>query len=287
MDKIYTPLSATTTSTEPAISQLFEINNTTFSSTDYDLFDSILGGICICTQGEASFLFDQKRCDIKQGDLCVFFPHMLLQIENRSDDFKAYCIASQDDLSEEIHFSSASSIFLFIRENPCITLHKQHFERIIAYCKLFLKIDKSNHPYRNEMVRHLLSIIYYDIVDSYQHGQPLVSHTRTRQEMIFREFIELVSQHYLTQREIGFYADQLCLTPKYLSSIVRHATGQSAAWWISQVVITHAKSLLKKNSRLSIQQISGMLNFANPSFFGQYFKRCVGVTPKEFRRKRY
>ena len=121
----------------------------------------------------------------------------------------------------------------------------------------------------------------------YQHGKPLAMSAQTRQESMFREFLFLVSQHYVREREIGYYADQICVTPKYLSSVVRTVSGNSAAWWINHTVIMHAKNLLKTNHQLTIQQISDKLNFPNPSFFGQYFKRRVGMTPKEFRRKAY
>ena len=105
---------------------------------------------------------------------------------------------------------------------------------------------------------------------------------------MFREFLFLVSQHYVREREIGYYADQICVTPKYLSSVVRTVSGNSAAWWINHTVIMHAKKSAQNQSPApTIQQISDKLNFPNPSFFGQYFKRRVGMTPKEFRRKAY
>jgi AraC-like DNA-binding protein len=86
-------------------------------------------------------------------------------------------------------------------------------------------------------------------------------------------------------REVQYYADKLDITPKYLTLISRQTSGRSAAQWITYTVILNAKALLA-TSQLTIQQVSTKLNFPNPSFFGQYFLRHTGMTPKEYRRSK-
>ena len=107
---------------------------------------------------------------------------------------------------------------------------------------------------------------------------------QTRQESMFREFLFLVSQHYVREREIGYYADQICVTPKYLSSVVKEVSGKTAAKWIDESVILEAKSLLKY-SGMSIQEIAYHLNFSTQSFFGKYFKQHTGTSPSRYKRK--
>ena len=268
---------------------LLHINSSSieFSEADLAPHELVSGGICICLQGKSLFTFNQKRCYLQKGDLCVFFPHMLLQIDSKSEDFEAYCIISNIDLTSEIQVPSSASLFLYIKDHPCISLDDETFRRMTEYCRLLSEFEQNGHPYREQVARHLMMLMYYEIFDIYQHGNPLVMSAQTRQETMFRQFINLVAQNYVNQREIGFYADQLCVTPKYLSSVVRSVSGKSAAWWINHTVILHAKNLLKSNLQLTIQQISDKLNFPNPSFFGQYFKRRVGMTPKEFRRETF
>ena len=177
---------------------------------------------------------------------------------------------------------SATSLFLYIKDHPCISLDDTTFRRMLKYCRMFSEFERNGHPYRDQITLHMSMMLYYEIFHIYQHSKPLAMSAQTRQESMFREFLFLVSQHYVREREIGYYADQICVTPKYLSSVVRTVSGNSAAWWINHTVIMHAKNLLKTNHQLTIQQISDKLNFPNPSFFGQYFKRRVGMTP--FRR---
>lgn len=268
--------------------QLFRLNNTSFnlSSTDLLPYEIRSGGICLCLRGECSMTLNQQRCHIKAGDLCVFFPQMLFQISGQSDDFEAIGILTQSEIMREVDVPSSASLLLYIGEHPCISLDNQTFGRFIDYFNLIDQITRNKHPYREQIIRHQLMILYYEISNIFQHGKPLAMQPQTRQEAMFRRFIELVSQHHVQEREIGFYADRLCVTPKYLSSVVRNVTSKSAAWWIRHMVITHAKNLLK-SSQLTIQQVSDELHFPNPSFFGQYFKRRTGMTPKEFRRKRF
>lgn len=277
---------------EPAPNAPFRLlhldrRTTEFTESDYLPRELNVGGICVCLQGNSRVTFNQHRCRIQKGDMCVFFPHMLLQLDNQSDDFEAYCIVSEIDITREVQVPSATSLFLYIKDNPCISLDDATLRRMLGYCRMFSEFERNGHPYRAQIARHLSMMIYYEIFDIYRHSKPLSMSAPTRQETMFRKFLFLVSQHYTRQREIGYYAGQLCVTPKYLSSVVRSVSGNSAAWWINHTVILHAKNLLQTDRQLTVQQISDKLSFPNPSFFGQYFKRHVGMTPKEFRHTAY
>ena len=82
--------------------------------------------------------------------------------------------------------------------------------------------------------------------------------------------------------DIGFYARQLCITPKYLTTLIKRISGQSVSEWIDNYVILEAKTLLKY-STMSIQEIAYYLNFPNQSFFGSYFKRNTGMSPSQYK----
>jgi AraC-like DNA-binding protein len=103
-----------------------------------------------------------------------------------------------------------------------------------------------------------------------------------KQNECVERFLELAEKHFKTERQVGFYAEKLHITPKYLSQIIKANTGKSANDWIDDYVMLEAKALLK-SSKLTIQQISDELNFADQSIFGKYFKRLEGVSPKEYR----
>ena len=100
--------------------------------------------------------------------------------------------------------------------------------------------------------------------------------------MLADQFLKLVSQYHTEYRNVGFYADKLCLTPKYLSRVIKSVTGRSAPEWIDAYVILEAKNLLKY-SGLAIKEIVYRLNFPNQSVFYKFFKARTGMTPSEYR----
>ncbi|MDR1683483.1 MAG: helix-turn-helix domain-containing protein, partial [Candidatus Symbiothrix sp.] len=91
-------------------------------------------------------------------------------------------------------------------------------------------------------------------------------------------------KHYKTEKQVGFYAEKLCLTPKYLSRIIKQNTGKSAHEWLDDYVMLEAKALLK-STNMTIQQISDELNFPSQSFFGKFFKREEGISPRAYKKK--
>ncbi len=106
--------------------------------------------------------------------------------------------------------------------------------------------------------------------------------TNNRQEELFHLFLQLLEENYLRERNTGFYASKLCISPKYLSSIIKEQSGKTCADWIDEYISFNARTLLK-DSTLSIKQISDRLGFPSQSVFGRFFKKVNGVSPKVFR----
>ena len=108
--------------------------------------------------------------------------------------------------------------------------------------------------------------------------------TSTRHKKVFEMFIELVEKYHNKERSVGFYADKLCISPKYLSQIIKNVSGFSAPDIIDKYVILEAQHLLR-HTDLSVKEIADQLNFPNQSFFYKYFKSHTGCTPNFYRQK--
>ena len=104
----------------------------------------------------------------------------------------------------------------------------------------------------------------------------------SKEDKIAREFVYLILTYFKTEKQLSFYANKLCLTSNYLSSIVKKVTGHSFEQW-KQIVITIESKNLLKTTDMSIVEIADHLNFPNASFFGTFFKKQTGVTPKAYR----
>ncbi|MDR1339267.1 MAG: helix-turn-helix domain-containing protein [Prevotellaceae bacterium] len=241
------------------------------------------GGVFICRRGESEFFLDLKSYKLKAGDMCVAFPFSILQMISASDDFEGFGMGAGIELFNDIQIPSLTDYYLYIKDNPCISLSETEQKMLTELCRqMILKYECIEHPFRMEIVNSMFRIVYCEIAAIYKKGKPIVQGSVSRKDMIFRKFLFLISKNYLHHREVDYYAGEMCMTPRYLSSVVKEKSGASALGWINGMVIRQAKSLLKANC-LSVQQISDELNFANPSFFGQYFKKYTGMTPKKFR----
>lgn len=113
-------------------------------------------------------------------------------------------------------------------------------------------------------------------------NQPELSNKTTRRDEIVARFLQCVADNYRTHRELSFYANQLCLSLKYMSHVVFEQTGRHPTQWIKDYVILDAKTMLRSR-RYTVQQVADELNFPNQSFFGKYFKEAVGVSPKKWK----
>lgn len=109
--------------------------------------------------------------------------------------------------------------------------------------------------------------------------------TRTREQTIFDRFIQLVNLHSHEHHHIGYYASRICLTERYLGTIIHQTSGVTAKEWIDRALISRIQVELRHTAK-PIAQIADELHFPNPSFFCKYFKRIAGVTPGEYRQRR-
>ena len=103
-------------------------------------------------------------------------------------------------------------------------------------------------------------------------------------QTIFDRFITLVNQHCHEEHRIGYYAQRMCLTERYLGTLIRQTSGTTAKDWIDRALITRIKIELRHTDK-SVAQIAEDLHFPNPAFFSKYFRRLTGMTPLQFKTK--
>lgn len=139
--------------------------------------------------------------------------------------------------------------------------------------------------YNELTLKHLFCAIIYRICDVVISKESLTGAlgVKDRSSEYFERLLSLLSENYREHRNVEFYAEKMHISSKHLSRVIRNYTGKSVHQWIDEFVALEIKNLLKY-SNMSIQQISYELNFPNPSFMGQYFKRITGMTPGEYKR---
>lgn len=176
-----------------------------------------------------------------------------------------------------------SSLFIFSRNHPVCNLLNEEVSNIVNYFKLIKsKVQEVNHHFRKDVVRMLLSTMIYDVSNAIYRIQNTSTQRRTRAESIFTEFIKLVENNFRNERRVGWYSQQLCITPKYLSETIKAVSHRTPNEWIDNYVTLEIRILLKNSSK-SIKEIAQDLHFPNQSFLGKYFKEHVGMSPSKYR----
>ena len=138
--------------------------------------------------------------------------------------------------------------------------------------------------YNRQTVSSLVTALMCHYDGIYRQHVDLLKASQSREQAIFDRFIHLVNQYATREHQISFYADKMCLTQRYLGTVIRQTSGTTAKEWIDRALVAHIKIELKHSDK-SIAQISDEMNFPNPSFFSKYFKRETAMSPGEYRCK--
>ncbi len=240
------------------------------------------GRIAIITNGRARVLINLIEYIFRPNYISLIAPGSIIQIIETSQDFDAHMMAIEHNFLPVSGKEEFFAHFLQRKKNlllPLTTTEQVQIENFIT-----VMWDVLQEPvFRKEVIQHLLAGLLYNIEYIAKNKGQSESSPLTHQNDIFQRFISLVNTYSKTERNVSFYADKLCLTPRYLNTVIRQASQQTVMDWINQSIILEAKVLLKHSNRL-VYQISDELNFPNPSFFSKFFKRMTGMTPQKYQK---
>lgn len=147
-------------------------------------------------------------------------------------------------------------------------------------------LSEKKHRFAEEICYAYFYILLTDMANMmwnrFGEGSPSHHSEMKRSDGILKEFGELVTRHIMEEPSLDFYAEQLCISKKYLSLIVKERTRVTAGR-ILAVMRTEVASRLLRDPELTIQQIAARLSFADQSSFGKFFKKHTGVSPMRYR----
>ena len=237
--------------------------------------------VIIMIAGEAVVSIDMKEHQVRTNDIVFFNSGSIIRTVGSSDNAAAFVLTFSESFINEVQIDLSASLPVYMRfgRSPVLQASAQdvaEIRQLFQVVKTMLQSDKER--YRHEIIRSLFLIIEINQRETHTEQK------RGRSEVLFSEFTKLLEQYSKSQRNVGFYARQLNITPKSLSSAVKEVSGKTAARWIDESVILEAKALLKY-SGMSIQEIAYRLNFSTQSFFGKYFKQHTGTSPSRYKRK--
>jgi len=234
-------------------------------------------------RGCVKTLFDKQQKEFHQHDFIMIPPGHVMEIQKSSDDYLvSLLVISPSFLQNLKHLYPFYFEHVEYRYNSVFHLSDEQYEGMQGHFMMLQAISQLSHPERDELLVKQMEI-GTQLIEIYLHENGLTAPGLTPAQQLFSRFKNAIVNHFQECHEVQYYAQLLCLSPKYFGSVIKKQTGISANEWITGYIIVQAKSLLRHSKSLNIQQISHQLGFSDPAAFTRYFKANTGMTPKEYR----
>lgn len=269
----YTILDNLDVKTEPSI--------TTYS----EIYEKDRSFMIVVLYGTLHMAINNKLVEIKGNDVILITPHVSFEIlESRCIMF---CIVVKNEIIEDIYEHTTIAASIGVRY---YSIHHYHLERyqteilLNDYHLMRIEHDRNNYKMK-EMTLRAFTAAFIAHFYSYAKPETLIPYSDNAKAWVFYDkFLYQLSLFHKKERTVQFYATKVGITPKYLSSIVLHYTGETASEVIDNYVAGRIKQALYSNNT-NIRKVSDHYNFPNQSFFGRFFKRMTGESPLEYQTK--
>lgn len=237
--------------------------------------------ILMIKNGWAEPVINMMERRFETGDLVFLGTNGILQYKDASSDVQGIGLSISDELF---------SLAIGNRIPQAFDGHLRHFQlqlqpaeqEYLDQLHLMLYRHLRQQDGSSQVTLHLLSAFLWYVDHLWSQHEQTHRQRQSREQRLFTDFIQLVSEFAPEHHTIDFYASRLCLTPRYMSTIVRQVSGKSAKQWIDAALVTRIKIELKHTDK-SVANICDDFNFPNPSFLTKFFKRMTGMTPSQFR----
>lgn len=241
----------------------------------------------LCIDGKASCKLEGKTLFVEKNDMIFATPNQFVENAMVSCDFKCRGILVSPDYFDSLFILGGNlwEASFIVRESPLFHLDERQAASFLSNVSLMKdKLAADDFPHHDQIVKHMLqSMIYefYDLLSPMLYSN-IKDYGYSSGEIIFKRFVSMVSAETPRRREVGYYADKLCITAKYLSTICKKESGKTASEIINGLTTNYISQMLRSSDK-SIKEIASETGFDNLSFFGKYVRRELGASPREYR----
>lgn len=246
--------------------------------------------VVICQKGEISVNIEGKLHHISANNVLILSPNTVVDSYLASDDIDItlLCFSLQPLENNLLLNRTMLQSRVFLKENPVLRITEEYSDEMTLFHSIVTVIKgKENKKYHREVMESLLRClvyIYLSIVEEEMKKMNEKDVIADRQELLFTRFLGLLEQNNGKLRKINEIAELMNITPKYLSSSLKKVSGKNAQYWVH---LTTTKAIIHqlKYTDKSIKEIAFGLGFPDLSFFGKFFKKQTGMSPKEYRKQ--
>lgn len=239
--------------------------------------------VALCHEGSGFGAVNLRSFRLRKNSLLITLPSQIIQSYEVGADFKGSFILISEHFFHRLGQGDAYLFYKHVESHPFYQLDDGTADVFRSYLDLLHKLlqIQQNTPNMEEAL-HLLTRLFILLLGGLLHASSAGQEIQHRENEVMMQFLQLVKNHYREHHEVAFYADKMNISAKYMTTLVKKASGKSAIQWIEDYLILDAKAQLASTVN-TIQQITFNLNFPSQSLFGRYFKRAVGMSPSEYR----
>lgn len=235
--------------------------------------------ICIGHRGRIDMMYDDMPDFSEAHTVAVIYPNHRLRTVSHTDDYRATLIIAHASQLNDPMLQAISQLRYRYEPHPNVKLDKHEYRIITHVVEGMREITRLDLPDRRMLMTRLLEFLLR-LLSQYRKSK---LNEPGAYKQVSARFHSDLKQHFRKHRDVGFYAEQACLSTKHFSAVVKQETGHTAAYWIHHQVVVEAKMLLHIRHDLSVQAIADLLGFEDQATFSRYFRRETGLSPTVFR----
>ena len=238
--------------------------------------------------------YDMQPVTFCHHDFSVIYPNHTILANDSSDDYRVTLVIISNSFYEQLRHRLTYGNSQVFHSQPTFHLGDEQYKCICDTVKLLKTVSQMDFNRSKEVIASILDTLSLMADEFRQKAAVSTRHQgdkasnssgddRAVVRTYFNHFYECLVNHFHESREVRYYARELSLSPKYFGRIIKQETGVSAGEWIARYIVIRAKTLLRYQPYLTIQQISHQLGFSDATTFARYFRTSAGMTPKEYR----
>lgn len=242
-------------------------------------------GLIICRSGGFDFRLNGKDYEAKPGDTLFVPEYSSLVITGEKEGLDVDILIYQVEPIRDIMGNLVLSMYPYsqLSAEPCYVWKTGEEQEVSHYMRLLESTLPLEDSLFNLHERKLLLLaLTHRLCSIYSRKVAAQQNSVGHKHEVFMKLIELIDRHFMQERGVEFYADKLCLSPKYLSALSKSVSGYTVQELVFKAIMRKSMSLLN-NTQMTVQEISDMLNFPNASYFGTFFRKQMGMSPQQYR----
>lgn len=258
------------------------IASITSDSVPQQPFRSEHGELLFCESGHIRIYINQHLYELSSGSTIMIFPEQIVLYCEADESLGLISVSFSKEFLHNLFYSFPSDKVSFLREHNGCSFREEGQNLMCQYLQLLkLKLADNGNRYQSEQIALCVRMILYEIAEK---AERIYSDTQSTTAcwQLKDKFVSMVEEDIRRFRSVDYYADRLCVTVRHLSKVIKQTMGYTAKQWIDSYAILEMKVALQ-SATLSVQEVTWMFHFPDPSTFSRYFKKHTGYSPSEYR----